>query len=99
MGFDFDTGIAAPGPFGGITDDQLYRDMAADAADIGAPQDQIDAEMARLLITRMNDYKTARRLRGFFCARFRLIAELADRSPASHDRVIEEYWERLAAFQ
>lgn len=101
MGFDFDTGVAAPRPkiFGGIGDDIFWLSLAKDDAGEGADDSQVDAALAARLIWKFNKYKRVALLRSFFWARSRLIRELADRSPASHDRVIEEYWERLSAFQ
>ncbi len=71
----------------------VLLDAANDAAPAHATQDQIDAELARLIVLDLLAPKRAETARMHFARYWPLIQGLA---PASYDHVIQEYAERLA---
>lgn len=75
---------------------QVLRDAAADMLPPGADQGDIDAQVARLIVLDLNKPRRAETVRAHFRTLWPLVAELADRSPASFDFVIQEFAERLA---
>lgn len=72
---------------------QALMDAAEDAAGANANQDEIDAQLAKLIVMDLTAPKTAKTARAHFARYWPLIQNLA---PASYDHVIQEYAERLA---
>lgn len=89
-----DTGPTREGySLGQIDYCQALMDFAQDAVGAGATQDDIDAELARLIVSDVIAPKTAKTARAHFARYWTLIKNLA---PASYDYVFQEYAERLA---
>lgn len=97
MAFVIDTGVPA---FSAPNVDklQVLRDAAADMLPPDADQSEIDAAVARMIVLDLNKPKRADTVRAHFRTLWPLVAEMADRSPASHDFIITEYAERLSEF-
>lgn len=77
---------------------QVLRDAAADSLPIGATPAEIDAALARLIVRDLLAPKRAETSRAHFLAFWPLLSELAGRSPASFDFVVNEFSEHLAGF-
>ena len=92
--FTIDTGDDRSGHgYGKIDYAQALLDAAQDAVEPDAPQDEIDAALAKLIVLDLTAPKTAKTARMHFARYWPLISGLA---PASYDFVFEHYAERLA---
>ncbi len=92
--FHIDTGPSrASYSLGQIDYCQAIQDAAQDAAGPDASQEEIDAELAKLIVLDLTAPKTAKTARAHFARYWPLIQGLA---PASYDFVLQEYAERLA---
>lgn len=72
---------------------QALMDAAQDAVAEDCTQEELDAELAKLIVTDLTAPKTAKTARTHFARYWPLIQRLA---PASYDHVIQEYAERLS---
>lgn len=72
---------------------QALLDAAQDSVSDDATQEELDAELAKLIVMDLTAPKTAKTARMHFARYWPLIQRLA---PASYDHVIQEYAERLS---
>lgn len=72
---------------------QALLDAAQDAVAEDCAQEELDAELAKLIVMDLTAPKTAKTARAHFARYWPLIQRLA---PASYDHVIQEYAERLS---
>lgn len=72
---------------------QALLDAAQDAQSEDCTQEELDAELAKLIVMDLTAPKTAKTARAHFARYWPLIQRLA---PASYDHVIQEYAERLS---
>ena len=92
--FQLDTGADFDRPqYGKINYTEALLDAAKDSLPDDAAQDEIDAALAKLIVTDLVTPKTAKTVRAHFIRYWPLIQNLA---PASFDYVIQEFAERLA---
>lgn len=82
--------------YGRMNYTEALLDAAHDAAGDGAAQDEIDAELAKLIVKDIVSPKTSKTVRLHFARYWPIIAPMADTAPASFDYVIEEFAERLS---
>jgi hypothetical protein len=77
---------------------EAIRFAAADRLPHG-DQAELDAETGRLILADLLSAKRAATSRAHLLQLWPLLAEMADRSPATFDHVILEFAEHLAAFR
>jgi hypothetical protein len=92
--FQIDTGTDYA-THGRINYCEALLDAAKDALPDDAAQEEIDAQLARLIVTDLVTPKTAKTARRHFARYWPLIAEMAETSPASFDHILTEFAERL----
>ena len=95
--FQIDTGADFDRPaYGRINYTEALLDAAKDSLPENADQDEIDAALAKLIVTDLVTPKTAKTVRAHMIRYWPLVAQMASTSPASFDHIIENFAERLA---
>jgi hypothetical protein len=94
--FQIDTGDLDRPQHGRIDYCQALQDAAFDSLPEDAPQEDIDAALAKLIVADLVAPKTAKTVRTHFARYWPLIWSMAATSPPSFDFIIEQFAERLA---
>lgn len=95
--FQIETGADFDRPqYGKINYCEALLDAAKDSVAHDAAQEDIDAALAKLIVTDLVTPKTAKTVRMHFARYWPLIAPMAATAPASFDWIIQEFAERLA---